>query len=30
LQVVDKVNTNSRMFIAAYVGDVRLIDNMGL
>ncbi|UPT67595.1 MAG: pantoate--beta-alanine ligase [Sphingobacteriales bacterium JAD_PAG50586_3] len=28
LQVVDKVNSDSRMFIAAYVGDVRLIDNM--
>lgn len=30
LQVVDKMNSNCRMFIAAYVGDVRLIDNMGL
>ena len=30
LQVVDTINHSSRMFIAAYVGDVRLIDNMGL
>jgi pantoate--beta-alanine ligase len=30
LQVIDSVGKNSRMFIAAYVGDVRLIDNMGL
>ena len=25
---VDEIDTTSRMFIAAYVGDVRLIDNM--
>ncbi len=30
LQVVDTISHSSRMFIAAYVGDVRLIDNMGL
>jgi pantoate--beta-alanine ligase len=30
LQVVDFISHSSRMFIAAYVGDVRLIDNMGL
>lgn len=27
---VDEISTSSRMFIAAYVGDVRLIDNMAL
>jgi pantoate--beta-alanine ligase len=28
LQTVDIVDKNSRMFIAAYIGDVRLIDNV--